>query len=45
LTGFYEAETYHQDYFRQNPYQPYCLAVINPKVTKFKKEFKEKLKG
>ena len=45
LTGFYEAETYHQDYFRQNPYQPYCLAVINPKVTKFKKEFKEKLKA
>ena len=35
LTIFYEAEAYHQDYFRRNPDQPYCAAVIAPKVEKF----------
>ena len=39
---FYQAEAYHQDYFRQNPYQPYCLAVIRPKVEKFEKSKEEK---
>ncbi|MCT4646026.1 MAG: peptide-methionine (S)-S-oxide reductase MsrA [Carboxylicivirga sp.] len=41
---FYKAEDYHQDYFANNPRQPYCNAVINPKMEKFKKLFKEKLK-
>ncbi len=41
---FYVAEDYHQDYFANNPRQPYCNAVINPKMEKFKKLFKEKLK-
>jgi len=44
LTNFYEAEDYHQDYYNINPNQPYCRFVIDPKVAKFKKEFKEKLK-
>jgi len=42
---FYKAEEYHQDYFANNPRQPYCTAVINPKMEKFKKLFKEKLKN
>ena len=41
---FYPAEDYHQDYFNQNTYQPYCSFVINPKLQKFMKEFQEKLK-
>jgi len=41
---FYKAENYHQDYFANNPQQPYCSAVINPKMKKFKELFKEKLK-
>ena len=43
FTKFYPAESYHQDYFRLNPGQGYCSMVIQPKVTKFKKEFREKL--
>jgi len=38
LTRFYPAEAYHQDYFRRNPDQAYCQAVIAPKVRKFQKE-------
>jgi peptide-methionine (S)-S-oxide reductase len=41
---FYLAEDYHQDYFRKNPNQGYCQAVINPKMNKFRKEFSSKLK-
>ena len=41
---FYPAEDYHQDYYNQNSNQPYCHFVITPKVEKFKKVFKEKLK-
>lgn len=41
---FYKAENYHQDYYNQNGSQPYCNIVIRPKVEKFKKVFKEKLK-
>jgi peptide-methionine (S)-S-oxide reductase len=37
LTTFYPAEDYHQDYFANNPRQPYCQAVIAPKVSKFRK--------
>jgi peptide-methionine (S)-S-oxide reductase len=44
LGDFYKAEAYHQDYYRSNPYQPYCRAVIDPKVRKFRKEFQERLK-
>jgi len=35
LTKFYKAEGYHQNYYRNNPNQPYCRAVIRPKVEKF----------
>ena len=42
---FYEAENYHQDYFANNPNQPYCRLVVNPKVEKFKKLFEDKLKS
>jgi len=41
LTKFYKAEGYHQDYFRSNPSQPYCRAIIRPKVEKFEKKLKE----
>ena len=41
---FYVAEGYHQEYFSRNPSQPYCRAVVAPKVQKFRKHFLEKLK-
>ena len=41
---FYEAERYHQEYFAQNPAQPYCMVVVAPKVAKFRKHFTERLK-
>ncbi len=44
LETFYEAEAYHQDYFAQNPNQPYCVYVVDPKVQKFRKSFKDRLK-
>lgn len=43
--AFYPAETYHQDYFKRNPYQPYCMFVVAPKVSKFRKHFLDKLKS
>ena len=43
-TEFYMAEDYHQQYFARNPRQPYCRAVVEPKVQKFRKHFLEKLK-
>jgi peptide-methionine (S)-S-oxide reductase len=43
-TTFYMGEGYHQEYFARNPYQPYCQAVVAPKVAKFRKHFLEKLK-
>ncbi|MBI5035689.1 MAG: peptide-methionine (S)-S-oxide reductase MsrA [Chloroflexi bacterium] len=42
---YFKAEGYHQDYFVNNPGQPYCQVVIAPKVVKFRKKFKEKLKA
>ena len=42
---FHPAEAYHDDYFRRNPGQPYCQAVINPKVSKFRARFSDKLKS
>jgi len=44
LDKFYMAEDYHQEYFARNPYQPYCMAVVAPKVSKFRKHFLELLK-
>lgn len=44
LTTFYPAEEYHQDYFLNNPSQPYCMAVVAPKVVKARKKFVDKLK-
>ena len=41
----YIAENYHQNYFNENGSQPYCSFVIQPKVEKFKKVFKDKLKN
>jgi peptide-methionine (S)-S-oxide reductase len=41
---FYVAENYHQEYFANNPYQPYCMAVVAPKVLKFRKMYTERLK-
>jgi peptide-methionine (S)-S-oxide reductase len=42
--NFYPAEDYHQNYFKNNGSQPYCSYVIRPKVEKFQKVFKDKLK-
>ena len=40
---FYQAEAYHDDYFRRNPGSGYCRAVIAPKIQKFRKQFHERL--
>jgi peptide-methionine (S)-S-oxide reductase len=44
FTKFYIAENYHQEYFANNPNQPYCAAVVAPKVAKFRQKFIDKLK-
>ena len=44
LDVFYKAEDYHQDYYEYNSQQPYCQAVITPKLAKFRKNFAKKLK-
>ena len=44
FTKFYKAENYHQNYYKSNTSQPYCSMVVRPKVEKFKKVFKDKLK-
>lgn len=44
LEAFYPAEDYHRDYFRRNPNQGYCRAVIAPKVAKVRKQYFEKLR-
>jgi peptide-methionine (S)-S-oxide reductase len=44
LQNYYAAEAYHQKYFAGNPAQPYCSAVISPKVAKFRKQFTDRLK-
>lgn len=43
-TAFYKADDYHQNYFNQNGSEPYCRYVIQPKVEKFEKVFKDKMK-
>jgi len=45
LDKFYVAEDYHHNYFKNNPNQAYCQAVISPKVLKFRKAFADKLKN
>lgn len=45
FSHFYAAENYHQDYYRLHGSQPYCTFVIRPKVEKFEKVFKDKLKS
>jgi peptide-methionine (S)-S-oxide reductase len=45
LTDFYEAEDYHQKYYANNPYQPYCQVMIPPKLNKLHKQFAELLKS
>ncbi|MDQ4120891.1 MAG: peptide-methionine (S)-S-oxide reductase MsrA [Acidobacteriota bacterium] len=44
FTNFYSAEDYHQEYFANNPTQPYCAAVVAPKVRKFREKFADRLK-
>ena len=44
LPKFFPAEDYHQDYFRKNPEQGYCQAVVAPKVAKLRKHFYERLR-
>lgn len=43
-TQFYQAEDYHQEYFRNNAQQPYCSYVVAPKVRKFREKFANRLK-
>lgn len=45
FTKFYKAEDYHQNYYQNNKNQPYCQMVIQPKIEKFEKVFKDKLKN
>lgn len=42
---FYAAEAYHQDYYANNAYQPYCQVIIAPKVAKVRKEYLDRLKA
>lgn len=44
LPAFYPAEEYHQEYYARNPYQPYCMVVVAPKVAKFRQQFVDRLK-
>jgi len=44
FTKFWPAESYHQDYYDNNPTKSYCAVVITPKIEKFKKIFKDRLK-
>ena len=42
--AFYPAEDYHQEYFARNRFQPYCMMVVGPKVSKFRKQHTARLK-
>jgi peptide-methionine (S)-S-oxide reductase len=44
LKNYYPAEDYHKNYYQNNPDQPYCRIVIDPKIQKLRKDFKDKLK-
>jgi len=43
MPDFYPAEDYHQDYFSNNPRQPYCQAIVAPKLAKFLKKFADRV--
>ena len=45
LDKFWPAEDYHQEYFANNPGQPYCVGVVAPKVAKFRQKFASRLKS
>jgi peptide-methionine (S)-S-oxide reductase len=45
MANYWPAEDYHQDFFEKNPTQGYCMAVAGPKVEKFRKTFRELVKG
>lgn len=45
LGDYYKAEEYHQDYYVKNPNQPYCIAVVSPKLQKFLKTNSKFIKG
>ncbi|MBS1777250.1 MAG: peptide-methionine (S)-S-oxide reductase MsrA [Bacteroidetes bacterium] len=45
FTKFFKAENYHQNYYNDNSSQPYCVWVVQPKLDKFRKVFKDKLKA
>jgi peptide-methionine (S)-S-oxide reductase len=45
FTSFYKAKDDHQGYYRDNPAQPYCTAVVGPKVAKFRQKFADKLRS
>ncbi|MEE9578659.1 MAG: peptide-methionine (S)-S-oxide reductase MsrA [Gemmatimonadota bacterium] len=45
LTEFHPAEAYHQEYYRNNPNQPYCTFLIDPKVAKFRQQFADRLRA
>ena len=44
LRAFFAAEDYHQGYYRRNPRQGYCQAIISPKVSKLRKQWAQRLK-
>ena len=44
FSGFFPAEDYHKDFYKQNPEQGYCIYVIEPKVAMFRKYFANRLK-
>ena len=44
LSNYSAAEAYHHRYYERNPYQGYCMAVVGPKVAKFRKQFASRLK-
>ena len=44
LTNYSTAEAYHQRFYERNPYQGYCMAVVGPKVAKFRKQFTARLR-
>jgi peptide-methionine (S)-S-oxide reductase len=44
LKVFYNAETYHKDYYKKHPKEPYCQAVIAPKIAKLQAHFIDKIK-
>ena len=45
VSTFYPAESYHQDYFKNHPYQPYCMFTVSPKVKKIREKFATRLKA